>query len=105
MKAVATLTIFASLTAIGATAFFIGTGKSEATSVQATEQQQTVVREMKTTEPNDTVVKTDKKVTTTLDYYKSAVDEMTEMLNGQKLLSFKRAVFLTENAYYNGQLD
>lgn len=105
MKAVATLTIFASLTAIGATAFFIGTGKSEATSVQATEQQQTVVREMKTTEPNDTVIKTDKKVTTTLDYYKSAVDEMTEMLNGQKLLSFKRAVFLTENAYYNGQLD
>ena len=27
------------------------------------------------------------------------------MLNGQKPISFKRAVFLTENAYYKGQLD
>jgi hypothetical protein len=38
-------------------------------------------------------------------YFQHAVDEITEMLNGQKPLSFKRAVFLTENAYYNGTLS
>jgi hypothetical protein len=39
------------------------------------------------------------------DYYKKAVDEICEMLNDKKPLDFKRAVFLTENAYYNGQLN
>jgi hypothetical protein len=39
------------------------------------------------------------------DYYKQAVDEICDMLNEKKPLSFKRAVFLTENAYYNGQLN
>jgi len=39
------------------------------------------------------------------DYYKLAVDEICEMLEEKKPLNFKRAVFLTENAYYNGQLD
>jgi len=38
-------------------------------------------------------------------YFKVAVDEISEMLNGQKPLSFKRAVYLTENAYYNGRLN
>lgn len=38
-------------------------------------------------------------------YYKQAVDEIAEMLNGRKPLSIKRAVFLTENAYYNGTLN
>jgi len=39
------------------------------------------------------------------DYYKQAVDEICDMLNDKKPLDFKRAVFLTENAYYNGQLN
>ncbi len=38
-------------------------------------------------------------------YFKIAVDEIVEMLNGKKPLSFKRAVFLSENAYYNGTLN
>ena len=39
------------------------------------------------------------------DYYKQAIDEICDMLNDKKPLDFKRAVFLTENAYYNGQLN
>lgn len=42
---------------------------------------------------------------TSSNYYQAAVDEITAMLNGQKQLSFKRAVFVSENAYYNGQLN
>jgi len=38
-------------------------------------------------------------------YFEQAVNEITEMLNGQRPLSFKRAVFLTENAYYDGTLN
>ena len=33
------------------------------------------------------------------DYYKQAVDEICDMLNDKKPIDFKRAVFLTENAY------
>lgn len=43
--------------------------------------------------------------TSTIELYQIALDEISEMLNGQKPLSFKRAVFLTENAYYDGKLD
>lgn len=39
------------------------------------------------------------------DYYKQAIDEICDMLNDKKPIDFKRAVFLTENAYYNGQLN
>ena len=38
-------------------------------------------------------------------YYQDAFTEQLQMLKGQKLLDFKRAVFLTENAFYNGQLN
>jgi len=38
-------------------------------------------------------------------YFQEAVNEITEMLEDKKPISFKRAVFLTENAYYNGKLD
>ena len=36
--------------------------------------------------------------------YKNAFDELHQMLKGDLPISFKRAVFLTENAYYNNQL-
>ena len=39
------------------------------------------------------------------DYYQIAVDEIIDMLEDKKQLSFKRAVFLVENAYYNGKLN
>lgn len=39
------------------------------------------------------------------DLFDKAITEMSEMLDGQKPLSFKRAVFLTENAYKNGSLS
>ncbi|MCG9880792.1 MAG: hypothetical protein MH472_09365 [Bacteroidia bacterium] len=42
---------------------------------------------------------------TTLDYYNNAYNEIEEMLNGYRPLSFKRAVFLTENAYFQDKLD
>ncbi len=38
-------------------------------------------------------------------YFQQAVDEITDMLQDKKPVSFKRAVFLTENAYYDGKLD
>ncbi len=38
-------------------------------------------------------------------YFQQAVDEITDMLQDKKPISFKRAVFLTENAYYDGKLD
>ena len=37
--------------------------------------------------------------------YKEAFNEQLQMLNGEKIIDFKRAVFLTENAYSNGKLD
>ncbi|MEP7197470.1 MAG: hypothetical protein ABI851_13190 [Saprospiraceae bacterium] len=37
--------------------------------------------------------------------YKQAFNEQLQMLNGKKTIDFKRAVFLTENAYYKGQLN
>jgi hypothetical protein len=36
-------------------------------------------------------------------YFDTAIEEIEQMLNGEKLLSFKRAVFLVENAYYSGK--
>jgi len=38
-------------------------------------------------------------------YFQEAVDEITDMLQDKKPVSFKRAVFLTENAYYNGKIN
>lgn len=40
-----------------------------------------------------------------IDCYETAVNEIVDMLDGKKELSFKRAVFLSENAYYNGSLN
>lgn len=37
--------------------------------------------------------------------YKQAFNEQLQMLKGQKPLDFKRAVFLTENAYHKGTLN
>jgi hypothetical protein len=37
--------------------------------------------------------------------YFNAFNEQTQMLNHKTSLSFKRAVFITENAYHNGNLD
>jgi hypothetical protein len=38
-------------------------------------------------------------------FYKEAFTEQLQMLKGQKSIDFKRAVFVTENAYYKGQLN
>lgn|SRR5690554_14772 len=42
---------------------------------------------------------------TTRDYYNNAFVELERMLEGNKQLSFKRAVFLTENAYFEDSLN
>ncbi len=39
------------------------------------------------------------------DYYEYAFEEMSDMLSGKDSLSIKRAVFLAEWAYYEGELD
>lgn len=41
----------------------------------------------------------------TKKFYQDAFTEQLQMLKGQKSINFKRAVFLTENAYYKGQLN
>jgi hypothetical protein len=38
-------------------------------------------------------------------FYQIAFEEQLQMLRGEKPISFKRAVFLTENAFYNGKLN
>jgi hypothetical protein len=43
--------------------------------------------------------------TDTAKFYKEAFAEQLQMLKGQKTIDFKRSVFLTENAYYKGQLS
>lgn len=40
-----------------------------------------------------------------LHLYEKAFEEQLQMLNGKKPIDFKRAVFITENAYHNGKLD
>src|SRR5438105_3645985 len=41
----------------------------------------------------------------TKKFYRDAFAEQLQMLKGQKPIDFKRAVFITENAYYKGQLN
>ena len=41
----------------------------------------------------------------TRDVYERAYQELAKMLAGSYPLSFKRAVFITENAYFDGRLD
>ena len=41
----------------------------------------------------------------TIFLYKNAFHEQSKMLNGKETTDFKRAVFLTENAFQNGQLN
>lgn len=38
-------------------------------------------------------------------YFDIAIDEIDQMLKGEKPLSFKRAVYLVENAYFNGKIS
>lgn len=38
-------------------------------------------------------------------FYQQAFDEQLQMLKGERPIDFKRAVFVTENAYYKGQLN
>jgi hypothetical protein len=42
---------------------------------------------------------------TAADFYEPAYQELAKMLDGRYPLSFKRAVFLTENAYFNNRLS
>ena len=40
-----------------------------------------------------------------IQIYKDAFAEQLQMLKGEKPLSYKRAIFLTENAFHKGKLD
>jgi len=46
-----------------------------------------------------------KRVVTTNDYYEEAYQELESMLSGTKALDFERAVFISENPYYNNTLS
>lgn len=52
-----------------------------------------------------TVVYNSTAQTDTAKFYQEAFAEQLQMLKGQKPIDYKRAVFVTENAYYNGQLN
>lgn len=39
------------------------------------------------------------------EYFAIAVEEISQMINDEKPISFKRGVFLVENAFYKGELD
>jgi sensor domain CHASE-containing protein len=52
----------------------------------------------KITPPTDTTLALIEKISS--DHYQVALDETTQMLDGKKPLSSKRAVFLTESVYY-----
>jgi hypothetical protein len=101
-----TLLILAVMTltaAFGVTAFYFNTEKSQG---KETTQTADIVQteQVEIIEPADTTVQVTTK-TVTSDPFQISLNEMTEMLNGTKPLSFKRAVFLTENAYYGGKLN
>lgn len=97
------LTVTSLTAAFGATAFYLGTERSQAQEKpKIADSMQT--EPLKIIEPVRAMVKSTAKIKTA-NPYQIAVDEMTEMLNGKKPLSFKRAVFLTENAYYGGKLN
>ena len=38
-------------------------------------------------------------------HFDIAINEINQMLKGEKTLNFKRAVFLVENAYYEGKIS
>ena len=96
------------LTAAGATVLYFGTSNSQtktySTPTFKTPTVQTVSQEQTTNTSSNSTLKTSTKKTST-DSYHIALDEISTMLNGQQPLSFKRAVFLSENVYYKGQLD
>jgi len=39
------------------------------------------------------------------EYFRKAAEKLSRMLNGLESLSLKQAIFLTENAYFEGKLD
>ena len=88
--------------AYGVAVFYFGIEKSQAP--ETTQIGDSAQTEFIKIDPADTTVKSTKK-TASAYHYQIAVDEMTEMLNNTKPLNFKRAVFLTENAYYGGKLN
>lgn len=112
MKKTTTLILtVTTLTVFGATVFYLGTGEKPKEKFEPAETKTTIVQTVSVTETptfeqqTDTTEKKTETAITSTDPYQIAVDEISEMLNGQRPLSFKRAVFLTENAYYNGTLN
>ncbi len=98
--------IFASLTTLGVAAIFIIADKTKISQNNTiTEQEQTKYQFKQSTIPSDSIINTGKQVSLADNLFQKAIDEISDMLNDKQPLSFKRAVFLTENAYYNGQLD
>lgn len=76
----------------------------------------TTISEGKSEQRNDTVIgqlfiSSDKELTTifkpkqTIEHYEDAYTEIEAMLEGISPLNFKRAVFVSENAFYNDSLD
>lgn len=99
------------LTVFGATVLYLGAGEKTKEKFEPTKTETPIVQTVSATETPKTIQQPDTTVTKretvkpSTDHYHTAVDEIAEMLNGQRPLSFKRAVFLTENAYYEGTLN
>lgn len=103
MKKTIIILIVTTLTAaFGATAFYFGTEQPQSKEAIKTE---TNAQSPEWKIHNPVVALQVKSNSTTTDPYQIAGNEIAEMLNGTKPLSFKRAVFLTENAYCGGKLN
>lgn len=75
---------------------------SDILAVAQTDTVSTTDRPETKTEPTKTE---DPKPTTDKTAYWNSFTELQEMANGQQTIDFKRAVFLVENAFHNGQLN
>lgn len=110
MKQTILLLACSSLTAIGATVMYMNDDK-ESPSKQTQERLQPQlprIEKVIVTIPATTIETSDTlqvKPIFSTDLYLQAVDEVEDMLEGRKPLSFKRAVFLYENAYFDGKLN
>ena len=107
MRRITIIIFFISSTLFLFAAYFVSTNKSDNSIVYQTvtipDSKTDVSKEVQFNGVTD--VEKELYIVDSNSIYKVAVDEIIEMLHGIKPLSFKRAVFLSENAYYDGMLD
>lgn len=111
MKTILILSVTTLTVAFGATAFFLGPGKSKQIQNDPTQQFATLslptVKKEQTTAsfPVDTSKVAKSNDSSDCFTYECAYQQYDDMLEGKKPLDFKRAVFIYENTYLKGTLN